>query len=312
MTATVFYESPSEFAQLANTFLNLTGNAADPTTVSCVVTDPSGTSVTHTYGGASPADITKVLTGQYALSVACSPAITGIDGLWSFVWIGTGAVSDVQPGTWRVLSPQIGNLYAGPEELKDRLGITDTSDDYALVNALEAASTWVSEYTGQHFYRITETRTFVPHDIWYINIDPLVTVTALNVDTIGNGVFDEAWVLNVDYQLKLGNDLYNINAAGVQRPWKKVQVLQTGKWFPYIYPYSHLDRVQVIGTWGWPSVPPGVAQATLILAARLYKAKDAPFGIAGVTDYGLARVSTDPWLTELLRPYTNMKRKVGV
>lgn len=312
MTATVFYDSTNEIALISNTFLNSAGVATDPTTVSCVVTDPAAASTVHTYLGAAPADIVKVSAGKYTLSVPCSPSIAGIEGLWGFEWIGTGTVSDVQPGTWRVFPVPVSNWYCGLEELKDRLGISDTSDDYAAQQAIQAASTWVQEYCGQHFYRITETRTFVPHDIWMINIDPLVSITALNVDPSGAGVFTDAWVLNTDYQLKFGDDLYNLNAAGVQRPYKKVQTIQTGKWFPFIYPYSHLDRVQIIGTWGWPAVPPAVAQATLTLATQWFKEKDTPFGVAGVSDYGIIRVQQNPWITEMLRPYINVKRKVGV
>lgn len=311
MTSTVFYDDVNEIALLTNTFLNSSGVAADPTTVSCIVTEPAGVSVTHTYGGAAPADIVKALVGKYTLSVPCSPSVSGVDGLWSFEWIGTGAVSDVQPGTWRVLPPAVGNFYCGLEELKDRLGITDTTDDYAAQLAIQAASGWINEYCGQHFYRVTEARTFMPTDIWQLSIDPLVSVTSLNVDQIGNGTFSEAWTLNVDYQLKLGWDRYNINAAGVPRPYTKVQVLTSGKWFPYVWPYTHLDRVQITGVWGWQSVPPPVAQATLVLASQFFKEKDAPFGIAGVSDFGLVKVQQNPWVVELLRPYIFTRRKVG-
>ena len=311
MSATIFYDDSNEIALLTNTF-TLNGSAADPTTVSCVVTDPSGTSVTHSYNGAAPSDIVKPLVGKYTLSVPCSPAIAGIDGLWSFVWIGTGAVSDVQPGTWRVLPEAIGNFYCGLEELKSRLGITDSTDDYEMQMAIQAASTWISEYCGTHFYRLTETRTFQPHDIWKLDIDPLVTISQLNVDTTGNGTFDQPWTLNTDYALKVGRNAFNVNAAGVLRPYREVQVLQSGKWFPPVWPYSHLDRVQIIGTWGWPAVPPPVAQACLTLSAQWFKEKDAPFGVAGVSDFGVVRISQNPWVTEMLRPYIYSKRKVGV
>lgn len=312
MTATIFYDDVNEIALLTNTFLNSSGVAADPTTVSCVVTEPAGVSVTHTYAGAAPADIVKPLVGKYTLSVPCSPSVAGVDGLWSYEWIGTGAVSDVQPGTWRVLPPAVGRFYCGLEELKDRLGITDNADDSSAQMAIQAASGWINEYCGSHFYRLTETRTFQPHDIWQLNIDPLVAVTALNVDTVGNGTFDQAWTLNTDYALKFGRDSYNLNAAGVARPYRKVQVLQAGKWFPPVWPYSHLDRVQVTGTWGWPAVPPTVTQACLTLAAQWFKEKDAPFGIAGTAETGLLRIQTNPWVTEMLRPYIYSKRKVGV
>jgi hypothetical protein len=316
MTATVLYDNVNQLSFLSTVFNNAAGAATDPTAVSCIITDPSGTSVTHTFAGVAPADVTKPLVGNYALSVACFPAITGIDGLWSFEWIGTGTtvVNNVQPGTFRVLPAPTPNIYCGLEELKDRLGITDHTDDYAAEQAIQAASVFVSEYCGEHFYRITETRTFVPHNIWEQDIDPLVTITALNVDQVGNGdsTFAESWVKDTDYQLKLGRDRYNLNALGVQRPYRKIQVLQSGKWFPYTYPYSHLDRVQVIGTWGWPSVPPPVAQATLELSAEWFKRKDAPFGIAGTGDFGVARIVSNPWLVEMLRPYVNSRFKVGV
>lgn len=311
MSATIFYDDVNEIALLTNTF-TLNGSSADPTTVSCVITEPSGVSVTHTYNGTAPADIAKPLVGKYTLAVPCSPSVTGVDGLWSFVWIGTGAVSDVQPGTWRVLPESVGRFYCGLEELKDRLGITDNIDDSSAQMAIQAASNWINEYCGQHFYRVTETRTFRPFNIWELPIDPLVSVTQLSVDTVGNGTFDQAWTQNVDYQLLLGENQYNVNAAGVPRPYRRVQVLQAGKWFPFTWPYSHLDRIQIAGTWGWPAVPPGVSQACLVLSAQWFKEKDAPFGVAGVSDFGLVRVQTNPWVVEHLRPYIYTRRKVGV
>jgi hypothetical protein len=119
-------------------------------------------------------------------------------------------------------------------------------------------------------------------------------------------------VQNVDYELRLGDGLYNVNATGIARPYRQLQIIQTGNWFPFTWPYSRLDRVQIIGTWGWSSVPPPVTQANFILAADLFKMKDAPFGVAGVSDLGVVRIQSNPWLTEMLRPYINPRRKVGV
>jgi hypothetical protein len=313
MTATVLFDNVNQLAFITAVFHNVGGTAADPTAVTCIVTDPSGNSITHSYLGTAPADITKPLVGNYALSVSCVPNVAGVDGLWSFNFVGTGTtvIDNVQPGTFRVFAPPTPNLYCGLEELKDRLGITDNTDNYAAEQAIQAASSWVNEYCGQHFFRVTETRTFVPKDLLYLSIDPLISNTALNVDTTGNGTFDQAWVLGTDYQLYLDEDSYNLNALGVQRPFKKVQVVQSGRWFPFLYPYAHLDRVQITGTWGWPSVPPGVAQATLVLASQWFKEKDAPFGVAGVSDFGIVRIQQNPWITEMLRPYINVKKKVG-
>lgn len=311
MTATVFYEGTAEIAQIATTFLNASQVPADPTAVSCVVTDPSGTSVTHTYGGALPADITRTGPGAYSLSVPCSPAITGIDGLWSFVFIGTGTVSDIQPGTWRVLPASLGAFYIGLEEFKDRLGITDNADDSQAQIAIQVVSGWINEYTGTHFTRVTETRTFVARSLVMCNLDPLVSVTSFSVDRDGDGTFEEAWVKDTDYQLRIGPDLYNLGSTGILRPYRQAVTVQSGKLFPFIYPFARLDRVQVTGTWGWSQVPPPITEAAFLLAADLFKMKDAPFGVAGVSDFGITRIQANPWLVEMLRPFCNQKRKVG-
>ena len=66
------------------------------------------------------------------------------------------------------------------------------------------------------------------------------------------------------YTLKLGDpsnyeDNYNPNAAwhGVAKPYRQLQALMVptatgtnGAWIPFVWPYSHLNRVQVTATWG--------------------------------------------------------------
>lgn len=316
MTATVFYDSANEVALITNTFTSA-GNPADPTTVSCIVTDPSNTSVTHTYLGAAPSDISKVSTGKYTLAVPCSAAVAGALGLWGFEWVGTGAVSDVQPGTWRVLPANISQLwYVGLEEMKGRLGIalTDTSQDYELQTSIAASAGWVNEYCGRHFNRITETRTYQPDNIWQLNVDDIVPGSAItvNVDQDGDGVYEQAWTQGTDYILKLGPRNYNVNASGIPRPYRQLQVVQSGKWLPFTWPYTHLDRVQIATTWGWTFVPWQVTEANRILSADEFKMKDAPFGVAGVSDIGVVRIQSNPWLVENLRAFVNPRRKVGV
>jgi hypothetical protein len=313
VTATIYYDNVNEIASLTNVFTSTaTGLAADPTTVSCVVTDPSGTVTIHTYQGVAPADITKPLVGKYNLTVSCTTATAGIDGLWSYVWIGTGAVSDVQPGTWRVLPSALGNWYIGLEEFKDRLGITDAADDSQAQIAIQSVTNWINIYTGRHFYRVTETRTFQPDDIWRLPIDDVVTITAVNVDMDGDGIFEQSWTQNTDYQLLVGDHDYNPGSVGYARPYGLLQTIQTGKWLPFTWPYTHLDRVQIVATWGWPAVPPAVSQAAFILAADLFKMKDAPWGVAGVSDYGVVRIQSNPWLVEMLRGFIRGRKKVGI
>jgi hypothetical protein len=316
VTATCFYDNVNEIALLSASFADANGNPADPTSVRCVITEPSGTAVTHTYQGTAPADIVKVMTGKYTLSVPCSPSAAGVDGLWGYEWLGTGVVSDVQPGTWRVLPEQISQLwYVGLEEMKSRLGILDTTEDYELQNAIAASAGWINEFAGRHFYRITEARTYQPTNVWVLDIDDLVDDPSIqvSVDQDGDGTFEQTWTRGTDYQLRYGPGRFNPNITGAAtRPFRQLQVIQSGKWLPFTWPYAHLDRVKITGPWGWKSVPWQVSEANRILAADVYKMKDAPFGLAGSSDLGVARIGANPWLVELLRPFVNPRHKVGV
>lgn len=252
-------------------------------------------------------------TGKYSLSVPCTPAIAGADGLWEGEWIGTGAVSDVQPSTWRVLPENVGQLwYIGLEEFKDRLGITDTADDSQAQIAIQAVTQAINGWCGRHFNRITETRTYQPHNIWLLEIDDLVSVTAFAMDLDGDGVFETSMVQNVDYQLRYGNNLYNGMVTGIQRPYRQAQIIQTGRWFPFTWPYTHLDRIQIQGTWGWPAVPPPVTQAAFLMASEYFKLKDAPFGTSGGTEFGVGMIRSTRWVREMLTPFVNGRSKVGV
>jgi hypothetical protein len=313
MTATIFYDGTAELALLNVTF-TLSGVATDPAAVSCVITDPSGVPVTHTYLGTAPADIAKISTGTYQLSVPCSPSVTGADGLWSYTWVAAGTVNDIQPGTWRVFPSALQPWYIGLEEFKSRLGITDTSDDFEAQVAIQSACQAINDFCGRHFNRITETRTFMPHNIWLLEVDDIVPGSAItvNMDIDGDGIFETPMVNNVDFQLRLGNDQYNINASGLTRPYRQLQIIQTGKWFPFTWPYTHLDRVQVQTTWGWSSVPPPVTQGAFLLAPQLFKLKDAPFGTAGNAEFGVLQIVSNPMLVLMLSPYVNGRRKVGV
>src|SRR5580765_5895420 len=208
MSSNVFYDNANEFATLTVTF-KVNNVATDPTAVSCIITDPSGASTTHTFAGVAPADITKSSVGNYKLDVACSPSVTGIEGLWSYAWVGTGAASDVQPGAWRVLALDQARWYVGPDELKDRLGVTDTSDDSIIADVCSATSRWIDQFCGRHFFRMSDVRTYQPEDIWVLNTDDLVSVTTLKIDTDGDGVYETTWASATDYMLKVGERSFN-------------------------------------------------------------------------------------------------------
>lgn len=200
--------------------------------------------------------------------------------------------------------------------MKDRLNITDTVSDFQLQTAVQAAARAIEGYCGRYFFQLAETRTYVPYNIWEQPIDDLVSITALNVDYDGDGIFETAWVQNVDYELAFGPYEFNQNVTGEARPYTLVRVINAaggGRFFPFIWPFSRLDRVQVIGTWGWPEVPFGIKQATVQVASEFFKLKDSPFGLAGTSEFGVVRVpKQNPYIMKLLTPYIHPRRRVGM
>jgi hypothetical protein len=55
-------------------------------------------------------------------------------------------------------------------------------------------------------------------------------------------------------------------------------------------------------------VPDEVHTATIILATKFFKRKDAPFGVAGFSDLGAVRIiQSDPDVKMLLDPYVKQR-----
>ena len=307
------------------TFINLAGAQADPSSVSCTVMSPVGVVTTYTYSSGSGVNqIVKINTGNYSLT------LTGLtlDGLYSFTWVGTGnSVNQVTAGSFRVIS--LSSLsgqqrwYCGLDEFKSRNSqlITNTADDYEISMAIQTASGWINRYCGTHFFQVAEARTYPVTDTYCLPIDQIVpgSITAFQLDYDGDGVFETNWTEGQNYQVMREGETYNQNYAGIYRPFDFVRVIlggpvtvAGGQFFPFVWPFTHNDRVKITGTWGWQQVPPEVTQACLIMATQLFKEKDSPWGVAGVGDMGLIRTSQSPFLIELLRPFINPRKKVGV
>lgn len=297
MTATVFYVSGDEFATLQNIF-KVGGVPTDATVATVTVTDPTGAATTPS--------VTHVSTGTYTATVGCT-----IAGTWGFLWEGTGTASDAAAGTWEVTDPALSRLYATPDALKSRLGVPDSNDDAEIMRACFAASRQVEEICGRYFWRGTDTRTYVPQSVYGQQVDDLVSVTTFKVDFDGDGVYEQTWTQGTDYALTVNPGTYNTAASGEQWPYTGYTVIGTGKFLPYVWPWSHQDRIQITGVFGWPAVPYAVKEAAMIAAADLFKLKDAPFGVAGFGEFGVIRVGSNPRVMSLLRRYITGDR-VGV
>jgi len=293
MGATVFYNHASELATVRNVF-SVAGVATDPTTVTLIVTDPDGVTNTYTYGAAQ---ITKNGTGDYQKDVSCTSTS---DGLWTGVWVGTGAASDVVEVRWTTFDTNT-KLYCSPEELKSRLGLaaSDTADDLEIRLAIESASREIDDVCDRHFWRGTSTRTFVPDSLYCCAVDDLVSVTTLKTDSSGDGTFETTWAVS-DYQLL---PLNATTGHAEPRPYTSLKAVGANTFPPWSGYASRADRVELAGVFGWPQIPSAVKQAALIVAAETLKLKDAPFGVAAMGEWGPVRVRANPKVMALLGPY---------
>lgn len=317
----VYYANAAESITVTPVgFLDINGAVADPVSVSLILTDPHGTTTTYPYtGGTGFNTVVKISTGDYALSIF---GLT-VPGLYVATWIGTGNnVQQVTPVTFKLISLTDTGLgmtewYCSMEELKSRLSMSDSdpdpaNNDYEIQNVLQAVTDWITNYCGRHFYQITETRTFRPDNRWNTVIDDVVSVSSVDLDYDGDGVYEVHWVQDEEYQLLRYMSHYNKHNMGVARPYNQLQVITLGtqnpvggQWLPWLWPFTRQDRVSITGTWGWPDIPPAVNQAALYIAAEMFSARNSPFGVAAIADLGIIKVQASPWVVELLRPYKN-------
>lgn len=183
--------------------------------------------------------------------------------------------------------------YATLADLKANLGITDTADDAKLNLALSSASAAIDNHIGRVFSRSAgETRYFTATDDDLVFVDDLVTVTTLATDTDGDGTYETVWSAS-DYSLGPAN------AAREGLPYRFVKVKPLGS---YRFPVWLDNGVKIVGAYGYPTVPVEVIQAALLQAARLFKRKDAIFGVVGGGEMGQAVVipKLDPDIVILL------------
>jgi hypothetical protein len=171
------------------------------------------------------------------------------------------------------------NGYATLADIRGFGGVPagDTGDDALLELAVEAASRQVDAYTGRTFYTDADVMRLTATDATRVDVRPGITTTtglAVATDEDDDGTYETTWTIDVGYRLE------PLNAPMTGDPWTSL-VARPGYRFP-----THAGAVRVTATFGTGSVPAPVKQATLILAAKLWKRKDAVFGVAGSPEYG--------------------------
>lgn len=200
--------------------------------------------------------------------------------------------------------------YADLPLLKSQLSISDSQRDTLLNAALNAASRSVDDFCGRRFYldATTSQRVYNPtHRLAGFNA---VTYAAQSlfipsgaglgtqfiVDDIGDtaGLVVEYGSNSAGWTALTPDDYLPENAVARGEPITGL-VCDTG------FPMMGTTRLRVTAKWGWPAVPDQVVEATLILAARLFRRKDSPEGVIGTAEWGTVRLSrTDPDVAALL------------
>lgn len=199
--------------------------------------------------------------------------------------------------------------YCTVDELQTFVGIptADTVDDAALGSAITAASRAIDSWCGRQFGVLSVAAArYYTWDGRYLEcrpalrVDDIQTVTSLAVAvTAGTeGLFPTVKTSGTDF------DLWPFNAAADGEPWTHLLSRTSSAW------PSSSRGISVTALFGWTAVPGVVKEATLIQAARWFKRKDSPFGIAGSPELGgelrlLERLDADVavLLTSVRRPW---------
>jgi len=272
-----------------------------------------GATVTLTHAGAADDDAQLFVTapnGTESTPVVAfsspnwSGSVTGSQyGLWEYAWRLDGSIVDT--GTFTVGGPWYSTLALLRAEMN--IPAANTSHDTGLARALTAASRSVEAWCDQRpvggfllvddesarIYRPTMRGPVMPGVVLYVDGEYRVYVhefgaSGYTVETSDNGVTWTELTEDTDYRT------YPDNAFTLSRP---VEAFVADEWPAW---------VRVTARWGWPAVPAQVAEATLRTAARAYRRKDSPDGVAGSSDWGLIRVpNLDPDVRQMLSIFHN-------
>lgn len=189
--------------------------------------------------------------------------------------------------------------YSTLAEVKRSLGITDSVDDLLLELVIEAASRQIDQHCERIFYQSSGTRVYAPRDNFTVEIDDLLTLTTLKTSTNLDSVYDQTWQAT-DIQLEPLNGI----AGGIVQPFTHIRAIGD-YWFP-----TGMDEatVQIVGVFGWATIPSAIRQACILQSARYFKRSDSPMGVAGFDALGVIRLARiDPDIATLLDPFCKVR-----
>lgn len=168
--------------------------------------------------------------------------------------------------------------------LKDYLKIKSdkVEQDENLTDAIASASSEIEKHCNRQFNKsdTATARVYEPVDETTVFVDDFWTKDELvvEIDTAGDGSYSTV-VPASDYELYPPN-----NVVDGQIGWPFYEIQLVNGYFPICGRRKNV--VRVTAKWGWAAVPEAVRQAAVIIAAETYQLKDAPFGTAGMDQFG--------------------------
>jgi hypothetical protein len=199
----------------------------------------------------------------------------------------------------------VANEYISASTLKTTLGITVTTYDTDIGTACSAASRGIDGACNRRFWADSTTssvRYYTPSPTSRtLAIDDLVTLTSVLTDTAADNTFSTTLTVNTDFVL----EPLNAAAETPARPYTQIVLHDSTSYWP-----DRRRSVKVTGKFGWAAVPDEVVRATTILATKLFKRQESPFGIvtAGVDQATAMRIaSSDPDVRFLIEPYVRLQ-----
>jgi len=191
------------------------------------------------------------------------------------------------------------NGYITAANLKSRLGIADTTDDSMIEAVINSVSRWIDGYCERRFYSEAEARYYTPEQSRILFTDDILSIGTMGVDADGDRTYEQTWT-NTDYILM------PLNAISEGKPYTWLEVAPSAD---YSFPAGVRAAVKLEGVFGFctqsTAAPYPIQEACYIQSARILKRKDAPFGIAGVSDLGVLQMvpSLDVDVKSLLDPF---------
>lgn len=189
--------------------------------------------------------------------------------------------------------------YVSVDAVKQVLNIRGDDVGNRVAIACNAATDALNSACDRDFHAVSITgaddeRFYTPHRPRTVEIDDVLEIHELAVDTAGNGSYSTIWELGRDFYLEPEN------APKKGRPYERIKL---HPWSRFAFP-ALPNALRVTGIFGWAATPPAIIEMALILSVKYYKRPDAAFGVVSFGEVSMQIVRNDPDLASLLQDYT--------